>query len=106
MIGMDKVIQPKQKWISKKIMWLSIGIAIVALMSYNLSRPPKANISKNSIRIKSVKQGDFEDAILFNSTVEPKNFVLVNIIEGGSVSEIYAENGQMVKKRRSAYKSI
>lgn len=93
---MDKVIQPKKKILNKKIIWIGIGALIIALMSYNMTRPVQANIKKNEIRIKTVKQGDFEDAILFNSTVEPKSSVLVNIIEGGSVSEIFAENGQMV----------
>lgn len=95
---MDKVIQPKRKHINKKTIWISVAVLIIALMSYNMTRPVQANIQKNDIRIKTVKQGDFEDAILFNSTVEPKTSILVNIIEGGSVSEIYAENGHMVEK--------
>jgi HlyD family secretion protein len=34
----------------------------------------------------------FEDFI-FQAKVEPLNLVLVNIIEGGSVKEIFVENG-------------
>lgn len=97
-IKMDKIIQPKKKIINKKTIWISIGVLIIALMSYNITRPIQANIKKSDIRIKEVKKGDFEDAILFNSTVEPKSSILVNIVEGGSISEVYAENGQMVKE--------
>ena len=95
---MDKAIQPKRKIINKKVIWIGVGVLLIALMGYNMTRPVQANIKRSEIRIKTVKEGDFEDAILFNSTVEPKSSILVNIIEGGSVSEIYAENGQMVKE--------
>ena len=95
---MDRAIQPKRKWIGVKGIGAIFGLLLIALMSYNMVRPSQVNIQKNTIRIKAVKQGDFEDAILFNSTVEPKTSIFVNIIEGGSVSEIFAENGQMVKK--------
>ncbi len=95
---MDKVIEPKRKIVNKKTIWIGVGALIIALMSYNMTRPVQANIKKSDIRIKTVKQGDFEDAILFNSTVEPKTSILVNIIEGGSVSEIYVENGYMVNE--------
>lgn len=95
---MDKVIQPKRKRFNKKSIWIGLGLVILGLMSYTMSRPIQVNLKKNTIRIKTVKQGDFEDAILFNSTVEPKMSLLVNIIEGGSVADIFAENGQMVKE--------
>lgn len=95
---MDRAIQPKRKWIGVKGIGVIFGLLLIALMSYNMVRPSQVNIQKNTIRIKAVKQGDFEDTILFNSTVEPKTSIFVNIIEGGSVSEIFAENGQVVKK--------
>lgn len=95
---MDKVIQPKRKRLSKNKIWIGLGLVILALMSYTMTRPVQVNLDKNTIRIKMVKQGDFEDAILFNSTVEPKTSLLVNIIEGGSVAEVFTENGQMVKE--------
>ncbi|MFN0729248.1 efflux RND transporter periplasmic adaptor subunit [Polaribacter gochangensis] len=56
------------------------------------------NLQKATISIREVVKGDFEDVILFNSTVEPTTSVLVNVIQGGSVSEIFVESGQTIKK--------
>lgn len=95
---MDKQIQPKNKKTKKMLLW---GIPIVLLTSLilmNATRKKQVNISKDSIAIREVSEGDFEDVLLFNSTVEPKTSVFVNVIQGGAVSEIFVESGQKVTK--------
>ena len=95
---MDKQIQPKNKTTKKMLMW---GIPIVLLSSIvlmNITRKKQVNIKKDTLSIREVIRGDFEDVILFNSRVEPKTTVLLNVIQGGSVSEIFVESGQMIKK--------
>ncbi|NVK53793.1 MAG: efflux RND transporter periplasmic adaptor subunit [Flavobacteriaceae bacterium] len=95
---MDKQIQPKNKKAKKMLLW---GLPIVILCSVilmNITRKKQINLKRESISIKEVKKGDFEDVILFNSRVEPKTSVLVNVIQGGSVSEIFVESGEKVKK--------
>lgn len=95
---MDKQIQPKKKTTKKMLLW---GVPIVILASIvlmNITRKKQVNIKKENLSIREVTRGDFEDVILFNSTVEPKTSVLVNVIQGGSVSEIFVESGQMIKK--------
>ena len=95
---MDKQIQPKKKTTKNMLLW---GIPIVLLVSIvlmNLTRKKQVNLKKQDLAIKTIKLGDFEDVVLFNSTVEPKTSVLVNVIQGGSVSEIFVESGQMIKK--------
>ena len=72
----------------------------------NLTRKRQVNIKKDELSIREVIRGDFEDVVLFNSTVEPKTSVLVNVIQGGSVSEIFVESGQMIKKGTPLIKSI
>ncbi len=95
---MDKQLKPKNRK-TKKMLFLSIPLVLlVSLMLMNLTRKKQVNLKKESIIIKKVIKGDFEDAILFNSTVEPKTSVLVNVIQGGSVSEIFVESGQMITK--------
>ena len=95
---MDKQLKPKKKK-TKRIMLFGVPtLIIVSLLLLNLTRKSQVNLDRNSITIKSVSQGDFEDVILFNSRVEPKTSVLVNVIQGGSVSDIFVESGQIVKK--------
>ncbi|CAL2080248.1 HlyD family secretion protein [Tenacibaculum sp. 190524A02b] len=95
---MDKQIQPKHKTTKKMLLWGIPLVLLIGVMLMNLTRKKQVNIKKEFLSIRKVSKGDFEDVVLFNSIVEPKTSVLVNIIQGGSVSEIFVENGQMIKK--------
>lgn len=95
---MDKQITPKNKKTKKVLLWgLPIAFLLVIILM-NITRKKQVNLEKDTISIREVIKGDFEDVILFNSTVEPKTSVLVNVIQGGSVSEIFVESGQTIKK--------
>ena len=48
--------------------------------------------------MKEVIEGDFQDMILIDGDVESINLVLVNTLEGGTVDEIFIEDGVMVEK--------
>ena len=95
---MDKQIIPKKKTTKKMLMWGIPTILLISLVLMNMTRKKQVNIKKEDLSIREVTQGDFEDVILFNSRVAPKTTVLLNVIQGGSVSEIFVESGQMVKK--------
>jgi len=95
---MDKQIKPKNKK-TKKILLYSIPCMILlGVIFMSLTRKKQVNLSKESITIRKVTQGEFEDVMLFNSTVEPKTSVLVNVIQGGAVAEVFVESGTMVTK--------
>ena len=95
---MDKLITPKNKKTKKILLWgLPIAFLLVIVLM-NITRKKQVNLEKDTISIREVIKGDFEDVILFNSTVEPKTSVLVNVIQGGSVSEIFVESGQTIEK--------
>src|SRR5690606_12226084 len=95
---MDSAIVGK----SKKLKIASIvGLAILAfsLMAYfSLSRERSLNVERTHVTIREVSTQVFEDFMTFEARVEPLNSVLVNIVEGGSVQEIFAENGTRVTK--------
>ncbi|KAB1159363.1 HlyD family efflux transporter periplasmic adaptor subunit [Tenacibaculum aiptasiae] len=95
---MDKKIKPKNKKKKKMILWGAPIVLLLAIILMNLTRKSQINLKRMDMSIREVKSGDFEDVVLFNSTVEPKTSVLVNVIQGGSVSEIFVESGQMIKK--------
>lgn len=95
---MDKQIKTKNKKTKKMLLWGVPTLILVSIILMNLTRKKQVNLKRDTISIREVFKGDFEDVVLFNSTVEPKTSVLVNVIQGGSVSEIFVESGQMIKK--------
>jgi HlyD family secretion protein len=95
---MDKQIQPKNKKIKKILLWGIPAVFLLVIILVNMTRKIQINLKKDTISIREVIKGDFEDVILFNSTVEPTTSVLVNVIQGGSVSDIFVESGQTIKK--------
>ena len=95
---MDKKIKPKNKKTKKMLLWAIPTVLLLGIILMNVTRKSQINIKRVDLSIRKVTSGDFEDVILFNSTVEPKTSVLVNVIQGGSVAEIFVESGQKIKK--------
>jgi HlyD family secretion protein len=96
---MDKIIA-KKKFSKKTILMIAGGVALVALVAYgyklSLSKVYKADADK--LTISKVEYGDFEDVVLLNASVVPLTSVIVSSPEGGTVAEIYTENGASVTK--------
>ncbi|WP_299134002.1 HlyD family efflux transporter periplasmic adaptor subunit [uncultured Tenacibaculum sp.] len=95
---MDKQIQTKNKKTKKMLLWVLPLVLLAGITFMNVTRKNQVNLKRDSLSIRKVTKGDFEDVLLFNSTIEPKTSVLINVIQGGSVSEIFVESGQMIKK--------
>lgn len=95
---MDKQIQPKNKKTKRMLLWGIPAVLLVSVILMNATRKKQVNLDRETISIKEVVKGDFEDVLLFNSTIEPKKSVLINVIQGGSVSEVFVESGQTVTK--------
>jgi HlyD family secretion protein len=95
---MDTVIIRK----NNKKKYLIVALPIFLILGYfifsSLTKKTTLNVNKAEISIKTVEEGFFEDFLVFQARVEPMNAMLVNIIEGGAVQEIYVENGDMVQK--------
>ncbi|MCX2479542.1 HlyD family efflux transporter periplasmic adaptor subunit [Pedobacter sp. MC2016-15] len=96
---MDKIIEKKR--FSKKMVLMTIGgILLVTLVAYgyklSLSKVYRADAGK--LTISKVQYGDFEDVVLLNASVVPLTSVIVSSSEGGTVAEIFVENGASVTK--------
>lgn len=95
---MDTIIIRK----NNKKKYLFIALPIFLIIGYfiisSISKKSSLNVKKSEISIKTVEEGFFEDFIVFQARVEPMNTMLINIIEGGAVQEIYVGNGDMVTK--------
>ncbi|MGY0037885.1 efflux RND transporter periplasmic adaptor subunit [Pedobacter sp. NJ-S-72] len=96
---MDKIIA-KKRFSTKKILMLTGGLLLVGLVAYgyklSLSKVYKADADK--LTISKVQYGDFEDVVLLNASVVPLTSVIVSSSEGGTVAEIFTENGASVVK--------
>ena len=76
------------------------GVLLITLVAYgyklSLSKVYKADAEK--LTISKVQYGDFEDVVLLNASVVPLTSVIVSSSEGGTVAEIFVENGASVVK--------
>ena len=96
---MDKRIE-KKNWTQKKILYL-IGAILFVLLAFFGFRSFNKKIYKadsSRLTVKHVIEGQFQDMILIEGDVEPISLVLVNTQEGGSVKEIFTEDGIYVEK--------
>lgn len=98
-MGMDRKII-KKKWSQKKVYYI-VGSALLILVLFFGFKSINKKIYKvnaSKISIKEVIEGNFQDMILIDGGVEPIDLVLVNTLEGGSVEEIFVEDGIMIEK--------
>lgn len=98
---MDKVIPRK----NRKFRYLTIAIgvflalAVIIFFSFNTKR--SLNVKAEELSVQKIEKAFFEDFVVFQAKVEPLNVMLVNVTEGGSVKEIFVENGAMVTQGQS-----
>lgn len=95
---MDTVVPRK----NRKNKYLLIALPIFLLAGYfvfsSVTKKRSLDVKKNEITIKTVENNYFEDFIVFQAKVEPLNSMLLNVVEGGSIQEIFVENGSFVQK--------
>src|SRR5690606_22591782 len=92
-----KVQNKKSKY--KKIIFIAVPVLILAgLLSSSLLKKKSLNVETSRLAVREVKNGKFDDIVILNGKIEPLNSVLINVVEGGAVQEIFVEDGSMVKE--------
>ncbi len=94
---MDRVVEKKR--FNKKTILILIGtifFAVLVAYGYKLSLNKVYKVSADKITLSKVQYGDFEDVVLLNASVVPLTSVIVSSSEGGTVAEIFTENGATV----------
>jgi HlyD family secretion protein len=94
---MDRIVE-KKRFNKKTIIIIAAALVFVALVGYgyNLSLNKVYKAEADKITINKVQYGDFEDVVLLNASVVPLTSVIVSSSEGGTVAQIFTENGASV----------
>jgi len=99
---MDRIIERKHKYLSKKYLWLYIIGIVLLLVVLGIifgDKSSKLNVDEDKLTIDTVTEDLFKDYIAVIGTVEPNKTIYLDATEGGSrVEKILIEEGNMVNK--------
>ncbi|KOS05596.1 RND transporter [Flavobacterium akiainvivens] len=93
---MDTIIARKNKKNIYLLLAIPVFLGVAYLLYSAATHKASLTVNKNEITIKEVEQTYFEDFIVVQAKVEPLNSMLLNVVEGGSIKEIFAANGDFV----------
>lgn len=97
---MDKAITRKRfskKWFIRAGGTVCV-LAVLAFVYFGTIGTTRASIEASKISIEEVKQASFEEFIPVTAAVMPIKTVFLDALEGGTVDEIYAEDGKFIRK--------
>lgn len=95
---MDTKIVKKKSKLKFILIVLTSAVAISTFGWYFLNQKKTYNVKSEDITIDEVTNGKFEDMLMVTAQTQSLNSSLVNVLEGGAVKEIFAEDGQMLTK--------
>ncbi len=101
---MDTVIKSNNKKLKYATLAAVVFLAFGTMAYLSMTKKKSLNVDAKELLVKTVAREYFEDFMVFQARVEPLNAMLVNIVEGGSVQEIFAENGTHVEKGQALAK--
>ena len=99
-MAMDRKIERKKDIRPKHIIYGVVGLAVIFFLVKIIkdSNISSLRVEKDKITIEEVQNGDFDDFIRTNGTVEPISTIYLDAEEGGRVKEILIEEGAKVEK--------
>ncbi|KIA88675.1 efflux RND transporter periplasmic adaptor subunit [Kaistella jeonii] len=92
-----KIVKNKSKLKLVLIVFAS-ALAVSLFGWYFLNQKKTYNVKLDDLTIDGVTKGKFEDMLMVTAQTQSLNSSMVNVVEGGAVKEIFAEDGQMVTK--------
>ena len=101
MDGMDRKIEKRFKFFSRKTLWISLGSIAILFVAFKLifgDKSSKLNVETEKISVAEITRDIFQDYIAVIGTVEPIKTIYIDAIESGRVEEILLEEGSMLKK--------
>ncbi|KAF2336175.1 efflux RND transporter periplasmic adaptor subunit [Flavobacterium daemonense] len=98
---MDTVIPRKNRKFRYLTIVIGVFLVLATIVFFSFNTKRSLNVKAEELSVQKVEKAFFEDFVVFQAKVEPLNVMLVNVTEGGSVKEIFVENGAMVTKGQS-----
>ena len=95
---MDTKIVKKKSKLKLILIIVASAVAVSIFGWYFLNQKKTYNVKSEDITIDEVTNGKFEDMLMVTAQTQSLNSSLVNVLEGGAVKEIFAEDGQMLIK--------
>lgn len=95
---MDTKIVKKKSKLKFVLIIVASAVAVSVFGWYFLNQKKTYNVKSEDITIDEVTNGKFEDMLMVTAQTQSLNSSLVNVLEGGAVKEIFAEDGQMLTK--------
>ena len=95
--AMDTVV-PKRR--GRLLARIGIAVAVTAALAWGGWQfvPHGLQVAARDVRVARVEQGVFRDDIVVRATAEPLNSIILDSVESGRVEEVFARDGQAVKK--------
>lgn len=97
---MDRVIE--KKGLSRKSwLWIISSLSIISLISLayaSTTGASRVTVNPDRLTLGSVINAPFREYIPVSGTVQPIKTVLIDAVEGGTVQEIFIEDGKQVSK--------
>ncbi|GAB3402501.1 HlyD family efflux transporter periplasmic adaptor subunit [Massilia agilis] len=95
--NMDQVVPKKRGKLAKRV-GAALAVLIGAGYAFWQLAPHGLQVNASDVRIATVQRGVFRDDIVVRATAEPLNSVILDSVESGRVEEVFARDGQMVRK--------
>jgi HlyD family secretion protein len=101
---MDTTITRKNKKLKPVLVIAVVFLAFVATGYLSFSKKRSLSVDRREVSVRDVVKQNFTDFVVFQARAEPLKSTLINIAEGGSVQQIFAENGSHVEKGQALAK--
>lgn len=97
-LNMDTKIVKKKSKLKFVLTGLLIIVGLSLFSMYFIKQKKTYNISTEEIQADEVTHGKFEDMLMVTAQTQSLNSSLVNVLEGGAIKQLFAEDGQMLIK--------
>ena len=105
---MDRIIK-KKRWTVKRILTIIFASAFGFLILYLLffrDKQSRLYVNKEQISVAEVKRDRFREFIPTDGVVYPKTTIYIDAVQGGTVEQVFVEDGANLKKGDTILKLV